>query len=245
MLSNPAAARCVAGVGSGCSASRGDTTSRTPRLGRGTALGCVVRIGARACDLALGARRVDLVAGLEATTAGASRHGVNTFHLQQNARVDARLLTHAHARRQRAWVKITPRTQRAAAAFLAARLAGGLQWSSRGVRWPQPCVAHACLAFLARRSHLVTRGASRGEAAAHDVPCTARSARRPAITDGPRTATAGPGAWTARELHSIAVRQYCVSKAGNQARRRDDAPQRRRCQTEKKSRREERGRGPR
>jgi hypothetical protein len=49
----------------------------------------------------------------------------------------------------------------------------------------------------------------------------------------------------ARELHSIAVRQYCGSKAGNQARTRDGAPQRRRCQTEKESSREERGRGPR
>jgi hypothetical protein len=46
------------------------------------------------------------------------------------------------------------------------------------------------------------------------------------------------------KLHSIAVRQYYGSKAGNQARTRDGAPQRRRCQTEKKSRREERGRGP-
>jgi hypothetical protein len=120
---NPAAARCVAGVGSGCSASWGDASSRTPRLGRGTALGSASRTDARAHDLVLGARRVDPVAGLEAAAAGALRHGVNAFHLQQNARLDARLLTHAHARRQRAWVKITPRTQRAAAASLAARLA--------------------------------------------------------------------------------------------------------------------------
>jgi hypothetical protein len=49
----------------------------------------------------------------------------------------------------------------------------------------------------------------------------------------------------ARELHSIAVRQYCGSKAGNQARTRDGAPQRRRCQTEKESRRDKRGRGSR
>jgi hypothetical protein len=140
---NPAAARRVAGVGSGCSASRGDESSRTPRLGHGTALGCAGRTGARARDLALGAWRVDPVAGLEATAAGASRHDVNTFHLQQNARVNVRLLTHPHARRRRAWVKITPRTQRAAAASLAARLTGGLAWSLRGVCWPQPCVAHA------------------------------------------------------------------------------------------------------
>jgi hypothetical protein len=143
MPGNPAAARRVAGVRSGCFASRGDTSSKIPRLGRGTALGCAGRTGARARDLALGARRVDPVAGLEATTVGASRHDVNAFHLQQNARVDARLLTHARARRRRAWVKITPRTQRAAAASLAARLAGGLAWSSRDVRRPKPCVAHA------------------------------------------------------------------------------------------------------
>jgi hypothetical protein len=106
-------------------------------------LGFDGRTGARVCDLALGAQRVDPVAGLEATAVGASRHGVNAFHLQRNAWVDARLLTRAHARRWRAWVKITPRTQRVAAASLAARLAGGLAWSSRDVRWPKPCVAHA------------------------------------------------------------------------------------------------------
>jgi hypothetical protein len=105
--------------------------------------GCAGRTGARSRDLALGTRRVDPVAGLEATAVGASRHSVNTFHLQRNTRVDAQLLTRAHARRRRAWVKITPRTQCAAAASLAARLAGGLAWSSRDVRWPQPCVAHA------------------------------------------------------------------------------------------------------
>jgi hypothetical protein len=105
--------------------------------------GCAGQTGARARDLSLDAQRVDPVAGLEATAVSASRHGVNAFHLQQNTWVDARVLTGAHARRRRAWVKITPRTQRAATASLAARLAGGLAWSSRDVRWPQPCVAHA------------------------------------------------------------------------------------------------------
>jgi hypothetical protein len=140
---NPAAAQRVAGVRTECSASRGDVSNKIPRLGRGTALGCAGRTGARARDLVLGARRVDPVAGLEATAAGASRHGVNAIHLQKHARVDARLLTQEHARRRRAWVKITPRTQRTAAASLTARLAGDLAWSSRGVRWPQPCVSHA------------------------------------------------------------------------------------------------------
>jgi hypothetical protein len=95
---NPAAARRVAGVGTECSASRGDASNKIPRLGRGTALGCAGRTGARSRDLALGARRVDPVAGLEATAAGASRHDVNAIHLQKNARVDAWLLTHEHAR---------------------------------------------------------------------------------------------------------------------------------------------------
>jgi hypothetical protein len=93
---NHAAARRVAGVGSGCSASRGDTSSKISRLGRGTALGCAGRTGARARDLALDARCVDPVAGLEATTAGASRHGVNALHLQKTARVNARLPTQEH-----------------------------------------------------------------------------------------------------------------------------------------------------
>jgi hypothetical protein len=140
---NPAAARRVAGVGCGCSASRGEASSKIPRLGHGTTLGCAGRTGARARDLALGVRRVDPVAGLEATAAGASRQGVNAIHLQQNAWVDTRLLTHEHARQRRAWVKVIPRTQRVAAASLAARLADGLAWSSRGMRWPQPCVSHA------------------------------------------------------------------------------------------------------
>jgi hypothetical protein len=120
----------------------GDTSSKIPRLCRGTTLGCAGRTGARARDLALGTQRVDPVAGPEATAAGASRHGVNAIHLQQNARVDARLLTHEHARRRRAWVKVIPRTQRAAAASLTARLADDLAWSSRSVHWPQPCVSH-------------------------------------------------------------------------------------------------------
>jgi hypothetical protein len=137
---NPTASRRVAGVGIERSASRGDARDRIPRLGRGTALGCTGRTGARARDLALGARRVDPVAGLEATAAGASRHGVNALHLQKTARVDARLPTQEHARCGEPRSKITPRPQRAAAASLAARLAGGLAWSSRGVRWPQPCV---------------------------------------------------------------------------------------------------------
>jgi hypothetical protein len=68
-------------------------SKKIPRPGRGTALGCAGRTGACARDLALGTRRVDSVAGLEATAACASRHSVNAFHLQQNARVDARLLT--------------------------------------------------------------------------------------------------------------------------------------------------------
>jgi hypothetical protein len=80
------------------------------------------------------------VAGLEATVAGASRHVVNAIHLQKTALVDARLPTQEHARRVEPGSKITSRSQRAAAASLAARLAGGLAWSSRGVRWPQPCV---------------------------------------------------------------------------------------------------------
>jgi hypothetical protein len=74
-------------------------SSKIPRLGRGTALGCASQTGARARDLVL-----------EATAAGASRHGVNAIHLQQNARIDARLLTQEHARRRRAWVKVIPRT---------------------------------------------------------------------------------------------------------------------------------------
>jgi hypothetical protein len=48
----------------------------------------------------------------------------------------------------------------------------------------------------------------------------------------------------ARERHSFAVRQCCGSKAGIQAKTPDGAPQRHRCHTEKKSRREERGRWP-
>jgi hypothetical protein len=107
---NPAAARRIAGIGSGCSASRGDASSKIPRLGRGTALGCAGRTGTRARDPVLGARLIDPVAGLEATVAGASRHGVNAIHLQHNARVDAWLLTHEYARRRRAWVKVVPRT---------------------------------------------------------------------------------------------------------------------------------------
>jgi hypothetical protein len=137
---NPAAARRVADVGIECSASRGDARDRIPRLGRGTALGCAGRIGTRARDLALGAQRVDPVAGLKATATGASWHGVNTLHLQETARVDARLHTQEHARCGEPGSKITPRPQRAAPASLTARLAGGLAWSSRGVRWPQPCV---------------------------------------------------------------------------------------------------------
>jgi hypothetical protein len=90
---NPAAARRVAGVGIERSASWGDARDRIPRLGRGTALGCTGRTGARARDLTLGERRVDLVAGLEATATGASQHGVNTLHLQETAQVDARLPT--------------------------------------------------------------------------------------------------------------------------------------------------------
>jgi hypothetical protein len=137
---NPAAARRVAGVGIECSASRGDARGRISRLGCGTTLGCAGRTGARARDLSLGARRVDPVAGLEATAAGASRHDVNALHLQKTARVDARLPTQEHARRGEPRSKITPRPQRTAVASLAAWLAGGLAWSSRGVRWPQPCV---------------------------------------------------------------------------------------------------------
>jgi hypothetical protein len=139
----PAAARRVAGDGSGCLSPRDVTSRKVPRPGRGSALGCAGRSGARARDLALGARRVDLVAGLEATAAGASRHGVNAFHLQRNARVGARLNTCAHARRRRARVKVAPRTRRAAAASLAARLASALAWSSLDVRGPKPCIAHA------------------------------------------------------------------------------------------------------
>jgi hypothetical protein len=143
MPGSPAAARRVAGDRFGCPSPRGDTSRKVPRPGRGTTLGCAGRIGARARDLALGARRVDPVAGLEATAAGASQHCVNAFHLQRNAQVGARLNTCAHAHRQRARVKITLRTQRAAAASLAARLASGLAWSSLDVRWPKPCTAHA------------------------------------------------------------------------------------------------------
>jgi hypothetical protein len=47
----------------------------------------------------------------------------------------------------------------------------------------------------------------------------------------------------ARERHSFAVQQCCGSKAGIQAKTPDGAPQRRRCHTEKNSRREEDGRG--
>jgi hypothetical protein len=139
----PAAVGRVAGDGPSCLSPRDDTSRKVPRPGRGSALGCASRTGARARELALGARRVDPVAGLEATAAGASRHGVNAFHLQRNARVGARLSTCAHARRRRARVKITPRTRRAAAASLAARLASGLAWSSLDVRGPKPCIAHA------------------------------------------------------------------------------------------------------
>jgi hypothetical protein len=94
---NPAAMRRVAGVGTECSAPRGDARDTIPRLGRGTALGCAGRTGARARYLALSARCVDPVAGLEATAAGASRHDVNAIHLQKTARVDARLPTQEHA----------------------------------------------------------------------------------------------------------------------------------------------------
>jgi hypothetical protein len=240
---NPAAARRVAGVGSGCSSPRGNTSRKIPRPGRGTALGCAGRTGAR--DLALGARRVDPVAGLEATATGTSRHDVNAFHLQRNARVDARLLTCAHARRWRARVNITPRTQRASVASLAARLASGLAWSSRDVRWPKPCIAHARprLARSARPPGNQGRVTRRSGGAQHSLHSALGSKagdhRWSSQGDG------GHGAWTARELHSIAVRQYCGSKASNQALTRDGAPQCRRCQTKKKSRREERGRGPR
>jgi hypothetical protein len=104
----PAAARRVAGDGSGCLSARDVTSRKVPRLGRGSALGCAGQTGARAHDLTLGAQRVDPVAGLEATAAGASRHGVNAFHLQRKARVGARLNTCAHARRRRARVEIAP-----------------------------------------------------------------------------------------------------------------------------------------
>jgi hypothetical protein len=49
----------------------------------------------------------------------------------------------------------------------------------------------------------------------------------------------------ARELHSIAVRQCCGSKARIQVETPDGAPQPRRCHTEKEPRREERERWPR
>jgi hypothetical protein len=115
---------------------------KVPRPGRGSALGCAGQSGARARDLALGARRIDPVARLEATAAGASRHGVNAFHLQRNARVGARLNTCAHARRRRARVQIAPRTRRAVAVSLTARLASGLAWSLLDVRGPKPCIVH-------------------------------------------------------------------------------------------------------
>jgi hypothetical protein len=138
-----ATARLVVGDESGCLSPSNVMNRKVPRPGRGSALGCAGRTGARARDLALGARRVDPVAGLEATSAGASRHRVDAFHQQRNARIGARLNTCAHARRRRARVKIAPRTRRAAAASLAARLASGLAWSSLDVRRPKPCIAHA------------------------------------------------------------------------------------------------------
>jgi hypothetical protein len=142
MPGSPAAARRVAGVGSGCSSPRGDTSRKVPRPGRGTALGCAGRTGARARDLALGARRIDPVARLEATAAGASRHGVNAFHLQRNARVDARLLTCAHARRRRAQGQNHPENS--------ARR-GGVPRGSAG-QWPSMELAGRALAKAVRRA---------------------------------------------------------------------------------------------
>jgi hypothetical protein len=114
---------------------------------------------------------------------------------------------------------------------------GGVPCGSAG-QWPSMELAGRARAKGVRsaRASLPVRsarppgnqGASRGDMAARSISCTARSARRPATTGGPRMASAGPGAWVARELHTIVMRQFCGSKAGIQAWQHDGAPQRRR-----------------
>jgi hypothetical protein len=69
-----------------------------------------------------------------------------------------------------------------------------------GVRGPQPCLSTRGLAMSARRDRLQTRGAARGDAEAHNVPCkrchgsTAGSHTDSSHGDGGLRGMSGPGA---------------------------------------------------
>jgi hypothetical protein len=81
---SPAAALRDAGARPERLAPAGDARNRARSPGRGTALGCAGRTGARARVLTLGVRRVDPVAEFEPAATGASRHGAQRLSPARN-----------------------------------------------------------------------------------------------------------------------------------------------------------------
>jgi hypothetical protein len=183
-------------------------------------------------------RRVDPVAGFEPVDACASRHGAQRLSPARN-RAGRSPAPHTRARTTTA----SPGRKSPRSSSASRRPPLRLGWPTAkhgargGVRWPQPCLKHARPRLARRAQPPEVKGATQGGVAAQPFPAQETPGSTTGATSGPRTATAGTGAWVAREHHTVAGRQSCGSMARTQARSPDGVPQRRRFNTEKKSRR--------